>query len=61
MSMSKQHFEAVAKVLRETYTPTDEAVQVRNTIARELARELSRFNGAFQTARFLRASGVEDA
>lgn len=53
--MPRQHFEAIADVLRDAPPEDREAA---DRIARELARTFKRFNPNFDRARFLSAAGV---
>jgi hypothetical protein len=62
--MSRQHFELIARVLRETPRfrgePFGEAVaEYRDDLARAFAAELRATNPRFDRERFLRACGVE--
>lgn len=64
--MSKRHFEAVARVLRdalehEQFADSRAGARVAESIARELADVFADENPRFDRARFLRACGVEDA
>lgn len=64
--MTKKDFEAIAAVVRDAggyvsamkESDKQSAEDMRNRIARDLARELRGQNGRFDTERFLRACNV---
>jgi len=53
--MSKRHFEAIAKTLRDATYLTDKN---RGRLANDIADELAKFNSAFNRYQFLKACGV---
>ena len=52
--MSKQHFEAFARAIREIANKGE-----RKRTAETVAKVCQRFNGGFDKGRFLRACGVQ--
>jgi len=53
--MSKRHFEAIAKTLRDATYLSDKN---RGRLANDIADELAKFNSAFNRYQFLKACGI---
>jgi len=53
--MSKRHFEAIAKTLRDASYLSEKN---RGRLANDIADELAKFNSAFNRYQFLKACGV---
>lgn len=58
MSISKKHFEAIARAIASERTAVTVREQTRTGVALAIAREMKQFNSNFDATRFLRACGV---
>lgn len=60
MSMSRQHFQAIADAIKESHTPDETALerQAIDAVAMNVASACKRFNSGFDRARFLAACKV---
>jgi hypothetical protein len=65
LSMTRQHFEAIAETLKGCKPPNDRytgdaALLQWNRMALDFADMCARSNGGFDRARFLKACGMEE-
>lgn len=55
--MTKKHFEAIARIIRDTYTDDEAGTAALRTAAEEMADYFAMINPNFDRQRFLTACG----